>query len=130
MTEEQRLAVAVARFRPLGGPLPVGFDIESLPTYRSPVSHDSSGALVQPSTTTTTTTDEVETSDEPGPSGVNDPIAVDSTPGDQICKWTGCSRSFLGAKGPTLLWVSFHDLYHSMRFINQHIISFILPSST
>jgi hypothetical protein len=107
MTEERRLAVAVARLRPLGGPLPAGFDIESLPTYRGPVSHDSSGALVQPSTITTT--DEVKTTDEPGSSGVNDPIAVDSTPDAKVCKWTGCSRAFSGANGPTLLWVSLRD---------------------
>lgn len=114
MTEKQRLAVAVARFRPLVGPLPAGFDIGSLPTYRGPVSHDYSGALVQLSTTTTT--DEVETADEPESSGVNDPIAVDSAPDDQVCKWSGCSRSFSGINGPTLLWVSLRDLYQS-RFL-------------
>ncbi|KAH0330827.1 hypothetical protein KCU71_g64, partial [Aureobasidium melanogenum] len=38
MDEEALLATAIARFRPLNQPLPPGFDIESLPVYRAPVS--------------------------------------------------------------------------------------------
>lgn len=121
MTEEHQLAVAVARFRPLDGPLPAGFDIESLPVYRGPMSHLSmtavstgSDARVTPNATAPEESAPVSAPEddaavnEPAATAVDDPIAVDSTPEapeDQICHWASCTKTFSGFNGPTLLWV-------------------------
>jgi hypothetical protein len=106
MTDRQKVAIAVARFRPRDGPLPAGFDVETLPTYRESISHQ--GYKVAGWTCINNrTASSTGASTEPEAANVNDPIAANSTPGDQICRWNGCSRSFSGINGPTLLWVSF-----------------------
>jgi hypothetical protein len=44
MTEQEQLATAIARFRPLTGPLPLGFDVDSLPIFRTPIPHPTTPA--------------------------------------------------------------------------------------
>jgi hypothetical protein len=113
MTEDHQLATAVARFRPLPGPVPSDFDVESLPVYRAPVSHKVAGWTVinAPATTPTIAPEEPQAVNEPEVAGVNDPVTVAPTPADQTCQWTGCSKTFSGFNGSTLLWVRSREVY-------------------
>jgi hypothetical protein len=108
MDEEKQLATAVARFRPLPGPPPPGFDVETLPVYRAPISHKVAGWTVinAPTTTPTPAPEEPAIVNELEVAGVDDPVTVAPTPADQTCHWHGCNKSFSGFNGPTLLWVS------------------------
>jgi hypothetical protein len=104
----------VARFRPLPGPVPSGFDVESLPVYRAPISHRVAGWTVinAPATTPTPAAEELEAVNE-HESAVEDPIATPSTSDEQKCLWANCNKSYSGFNGPTLLWVSFYDTSQS-----------------
>ncbi|KAH0401978.1 hypothetical protein KCU89_g3611, partial [Aureobasidium melanogenum] len=114
MDEEALLATAIARFRPLNQPLPPGFDIESLPVYRAPVSFqdfESAGAE---------STEHAKTPmSDAGPSypaledhtvaptqtavAVASPGTAQPTPQRLSCEWQGCSRNFEGADAPARL---------------------------
>jgi hypothetical protein len=118
MTGEQQLATAVARLRPLDGPLPPDFDIESLPVYRAPVLHKVAGWtwITAPAAIPTTAPEKPEAVNEPEVAGVNDPATVAPTPADQTCQRTGCSKTYPGFNGPTLLWVSFCGAFQSTSY--------------
>ena len=114
MTEQEQLATAIARFRPLNGPLPPGFDVESLPVFRTPISHPTTPA-VKPDVAA----EEPDVVSEPGvmpeeaetkTAPVQDPVAISTTTSaDKLCQWAGCNRTFSDSNAPTLLWVSFLD---------------------
>ncbi|KAH0285087.1 hypothetical protein M436DRAFT_86000 [Aureobasidium namibiae CBS 147.97] len=114
MTEEQQLAITVARSRPLDGPLPPGFDVETLPVYRAPISHPN--MTVNPRSAVSSSAPEHDGAvGEAVTAGVNDavpravlsavahPIAVASTPETQTCHWATCTKTFSGFNAPTFL---------------------------
>lgn len=102
MSEEQQLAVAIAHFRPLDRPLPPGFEVESLPVYRAPISH-SGLAVDEPPTPLITSAEE----SEPASGAVEGPTTAQDTPEaqTQTCHWATCSKTFYGFNAPTLLHV-------------------------
>ncbi|CAD0095935.1 unnamed protein product [Aureobasidium mustum] len=122
MSEEALLATAIARFRPLNQPLPDGFDLESLPVYRAPISHQEiEAAGVESSEHATTPPSVVEPSSH-APEDLDaastqpavasrGPDATQSAAQRLSCQWHGCSRTFAGADGPALLVVCpYHPL--------------------
>jgi hypothetical protein len=137
MSEQEQLATAIACFRPLNAPLPPGFDVESLPVYRTPISHPAitAAAAEEPDVAAEESDvvhepaampEEAETETAP----IGNPIAASTTTPDQICQWAGCSKTFSGLNAPTLLWVSFHDVSRSdipklihpqLHLTNEHV---------
>ncbi|KAK5999415.1 hypothetical protein QM012_005540 [Aureobasidium pullulans] len=122
MTEEGRLATAIARFRPLNQPLPPGFDLESLPMYRTPVSlptfeeFHAANALMSMAASTqhVVALSLAAQSLFPAPgalpfaleqptSAAADPQAAQPAPQPLSCQWEGCRRNFSGDDAPASL---------------------------
>ncbi|KAH0365970.1 hypothetical protein KCU65_g5706, partial [Aureobasidium melanogenum] len=114
MDEEALLATAIARFRPLNQPLPPGFDIDSLPVYRAPVSHhEIEDADVETTEHATRLLSDAGPSspaaeDQPVPPtqtavAAISPRADQPTPQRLSCEWHGCGRNFEGADAPARL---------------------------
>ncbi|KAG9693324.1 hypothetical protein KCU76_g6059, partial [Aureobasidium melanogenum] len=99
MDEEALLATAIARFRPLNQPLPPGFDIDSLPVYRAPVSLQKFKSADAESTEHATSLVSDAGPSSPAP---EDP-AAHPTPQRLSCERQGYSENFDGADAPARL---------------------------
>ena len=111
MSEEQQLAVAVARFRPLDGPLPPGFDVETLPVYRAPVSHLNVPAAWTRPAPLAAAPQEAEDDNQDVGAAVAGPVTAQDTPENQTCQWASWTKTFSGFNGPILVWVDSPHLH-------------------